>query len=88
MLRIFERRILRIIYGPIKENGIWKSRYNHELHQICNEPDMVSDQSRAAEMAGTTVCNAGAEPLQEVNSTETSGYSTSRLYRNKRVLDE
>jgi hypothetical protein len=29
MLRIFERRLLRI-YGPIKENGISRSRYTHE----------------------------------------------------------
>jgi hypothetical protein len=31
MLRIFERRMLRRMYGPIKENDIWRSRYNHEL---------------------------------------------------------
>jgi hypothetical protein len=41
MLRIFERRILRRIYSPIKENGIWRSRYNHELYKLYNEPDMV-----------------------------------------------
>jgi hypothetical protein len=27
MHRIFERRILRKIYGPIKKNGKWSSRY-------------------------------------------------------------
>jgi hypothetical protein len=27
----FERKILRKIYGPIQENGIWRKRYNHEL---------------------------------------------------------
>jgi hypothetical protein len=27
MLRIFERRILRRNYGPIKENYKWRSRY-------------------------------------------------------------
>jgi hypothetical protein len=61
MLRIFERRVLRRINGPIEENGIWRSRYNHELHKLCNEPDMVSDQSRSAEMTGTTACNAGSQ---------------------------
>jgi hypothetical protein len=25
MLRIFERRILRMIYGPVKDNGIWRT---------------------------------------------------------------
>jgi hypothetical protein len=41
MLRIFERRMLRRIYGPIKENCIWRSRYNHEIHKLYNEPDIV-----------------------------------------------
>lgn len=41
MLKIFERRILRRIYGSIKENGIWRSRYNHELYKLYNGPDIV-----------------------------------------------
>jgi hypothetical protein len=31
MFRIFERRTLKRIYGPIKESGMWRSKYNHEL---------------------------------------------------------
>jgi hypothetical protein len=41
MLRIFESRIFIRIHGPIKENGIWGSRYNHELYRLYNEPDIV-----------------------------------------------
>jgi hypothetical protein len=41
ILRIFERRILRRIYGPVKENDIWKLRYNHELYKLYNELDTV-----------------------------------------------
>jgi hypothetical protein len=33
VLQISLKRILRRIYGPIKENGIWRSRYNHEVHK-------------------------------------------------------
>jgi hypothetical protein len=40
MLIIFERRILRRIYGSIKEN-VWRSRYNHELYKLYNGPDIV-----------------------------------------------
>jgi hypothetical protein len=29
------------MYGPVKENGIWRSRYNHELYKLYNEPDIV-----------------------------------------------
>jgi hypothetical protein len=43
MLRIFERRILRRIYGPIKETRIWISRYNHELYKLNNVPDIVTE---------------------------------------------
>jgi hypothetical protein len=41
MLRIFEIKKLRIIYGPIKENGIWRSRYNQVLYKLYKEQDVV-----------------------------------------------
>jgi hypothetical protein len=41
MLRIFERRILRKIYGSIKVNNAWISRYNHDLYQLYNEPGIM-----------------------------------------------
>jgi hypothetical protein len=41
MHRIFERRILRIICRPINKNSIWRSRHNHELYILYNEPDIV-----------------------------------------------
>jgi len=31
MLRIFERRILRVIYCPVNDNGIRRARCNTEL---------------------------------------------------------
>jgi hypothetical protein len=40
MPQIFER-MLRRICGQTKENGIWKSRYNHELFKLYNEPHIV-----------------------------------------------
>jgi hypothetical protein len=41
-LRIFERRILRRIYVPIKGNGAQSSRYNHELYKLRNELDIAT----------------------------------------------
>jgi hypothetical protein len=41
MLQIFERRILRMTYGPVNDNGTWKTRYNNELYTFYNEPDIV-----------------------------------------------
>jgi len=33
-LAVFERKILRKIYGPVKENELWRIRQNNELEVI------------------------------------------------------
>jgi hypothetical protein len=53
LLQIFERRILRRIYGPINEGGIWKIRYSNDLYKLYSEPASQSDQNRKTEVAGT-----------------------------------
>ena len=41
-LRIFERKILRKIFGPVEdENGIWRIRKNHELNELTGNADIV-----------------------------------------------
>jgi hypothetical protein len=40
LLSVFERRILRCIFGAVQENGVWRKRYNHELYELFNEPDI------------------------------------------------
>jgi hypothetical protein len=37
MLRIFERRMLRMIYGPVNDNGIGRTGYSNELYTFCDE---------------------------------------------------
>jgi hypothetical protein len=41
MRQIFEGRILRRLSGRIKENGAWRSRYNHGIYKLWNQPGMV-----------------------------------------------
>jgi len=41
MLPIFQRRILRMIYGLINDNGIRRTRYNNELYTLYDELDTV-----------------------------------------------
>jgi hypothetical protein len=40
-LNIFERKILRTIYGPSCVNGVRKIKYNDELDNIYREPSIV-----------------------------------------------
>jgi hypothetical protein len=39
---VFERKILRRIYGPICEDDTWRSRYNDELYHLYGETDLVT----------------------------------------------
>ena len=40
-LQVFERRILRKIFGPICDNEKWRIRYNSELYSIYTDPDII-----------------------------------------------
>jgi hypothetical protein len=41
-LRIFERRILRKIFGPLQnEDGSWRIRTNYELNELIRNADIV-----------------------------------------------
>jgi hypothetical protein len=42
ILSIFERKILRRIYGPICERGQWQKRYNKQSEELYNEPNIFS----------------------------------------------
>ena len=41
-LGVFERKILRGIYGLICEEAVWRSRYNEELYRWYDESDLVT----------------------------------------------
>ena len=41
MLRIFERKILQKISGPIQDGDIWRIRNNEELNRSINREDIV-----------------------------------------------
>jgi hypothetical protein len=41
-LGVFERKILRRIYGLICEGAAWRSRYNEELYHLYDETELVT----------------------------------------------
>jgi hypothetical protein len=40
LLSLFER-VFICTFLAVQKNGIWRKRYNHELYQLFNEPDIV-----------------------------------------------
>ncbi|XP_045492279.1 uncharacterized protein LOC123691743 [Colias croceus] len=40
-LLVFERKILRRIFGAVLENRRWRTRYNHELYGMYKEPNVI-----------------------------------------------
>jgi hypothetical protein len=41
-LGIFERKILKRIFGVVKEVGQWRMRYNKELYELYKDVDFVT----------------------------------------------
>ena len=41
-LGVFERRVLRTIYGPVKEGQEYRIRHNDELYQLFQDADIVT----------------------------------------------
>jgi hypothetical protein len=42
ILGVFERKILRAIFGPTNDNGEWRVKYNDELYTLYKENDIVT----------------------------------------------
>src|SRR6201999_1397026 len=40
-LLVFERRILRTIFGGVKIQNNWRRRFNHKLYELYGETDIV-----------------------------------------------
>ena len=40
-MRRFEREILRKIYGPVVDKGVWRIKYNDELCKLMGGEDIV-----------------------------------------------
>ena len=51
-LGIFERKILRKIYGPVNENGEWRIRYNKELYELYKSSDITDIKIARLRWAG------------------------------------
>jgi hypothetical protein len=51
-LDAFERKVLRRMLGPMKENNIWRIRYNNELYKQFDEPSLSNIKLKRLQRAG------------------------------------
>lgn len=40
-LMVFEKKVLRKVYGPVNEEGTWRIRYNTELYNLYNDANII-----------------------------------------------
>ena len=40
-LAVWERKIMRRIFGPVTENGVWRNSSNEELMKLYRETDII-----------------------------------------------
>ena len=75
LLAVFERKILRIIYGPVCEAGEWRSRYNHELYQLYQHASIVKKlRTKRLHWAGHVQRMDESAPARKAFSTNPIGY--------------
>ena len=66
-LSTFERKKLRKIYGPIKERGECRIRYNKELCQLYRSPDVITSvRISKLRCAGHVVRMSGEDILKRI----------------------
>jgi len=62
-LRVFEKRVLRRIFGPKRDEvtGEWRKLHNEELNDLCCSPNTVSDKIKKNEMGRACGTYGGGE---------------------------
>jgi hypothetical protein len=74
LLSIFERRILRYIFGLAEENGTWRRRYNHELYKLFNEPDIIGFiKAKRLKWAGHLIRTSENRIIKKIFNTKPEG---------------
>jgi len=61
ILGVFERKILRAMFGPTNENGEWRVKYSNELYTLYKESDIVT----YIKMGRTCYSYGGREPYRK-----------------------
>jgi hypothetical protein len=63
---VFERKVLRKIFGPMRDTDQWQRRYNEESYQLYAEPEIVKwIRSARFRWAGHTVRIRESDPARK-----------------------
>lgn len=87
VLSVFERKVLRMIFGALCVEGEWRIRYNHELYQLYEHPN-IADKIRTKRLrwAGHLVRMDDNAPAKRVFSLQPEG-TRRRGRQRKRWVD-
>jgi hypothetical protein len=73
-LSLFERKMIRCIFGVKQENGTWRKRYNYELYETFNEPNIATYiKVKRLAGAGHLVCMNNDRMLKKIFNTKPDG---------------
>jgi hypothetical protein len=73
-ISIFERKVLRKIYGPVNDKGKWRIRYNNELYQLLGEPDIIKEvKARRVRCLGHLFSGTESNPCRKLTFTTPEG---------------
>jgi hypothetical protein len=73
-VRLFERKVLRCIFGAKQENGTWRKRYKYELNETFNEPNTVTYiKVKRLAWAGHLVCLNNDRTIKKIFNTNPDG---------------
>jgi hypothetical protein len=73
-LGLFERRVLRCIFGANHENGIWRKRYNYELYELFNDTNIVNYiKTKRLAWAGHLIRMSNERTLKKIFNTNPEG---------------
>jgi hypothetical protein len=74
LLSVFERTILRCIFGVVQESGVWRKRYNRELYELFNEINIVKYvRINRLGWAGQVICMDNNRIVKRVFNTKPIG---------------
>ena len=72
LLRRFERKILRRIFGAIKEGDAYRQRYNAELYELYRSKDIVTAIKLGRRWAGHVI-RANGSPIKQILQAKPEG---------------